>query len=174
MQETRAIFHAYVGGIYIDSGAAVVYEWIAQLLGQYLTSFGGQAPPEPMVVNEKSSPPVRTQTPPPLKKVKAELVSPGPPASSPPPPHPPIFFGSQPLPTPVKQTPPHMPPPMSIPMPPPPSMSRTNPLAPAQPNLPFLPLFNQTAAQRRVSVEYTTQFSGPSHAGTWLVRCVGV
>jgi hypothetical protein len=48
-----------------------------------------------------------------------------------------------------------------------------NPLAPAQPNVAFLPLFNQTAAQRRVTVEYPAEFSGPSHAGRWTVRCVG-
>ncbi|RXW22560.1 hypothetical protein EST38_g3258 [Candolleomyces aberdarensis] len=38
-KETRAIFHAYVGGLYQDSGAGVAYQWIAQLLEQYLTSF---------------------------------------------------------------------------------------------------------------------------------------
>jgi len=53
---------------------------------------------------------------------------------------------------------------------PPPSFN--NPLAPAQPNLPFLPLFNQTAAQRKVSVEYPAAFTGPAHAGQWNVQCV--
>ncbi|KAF9015549.1 hypothetical protein BDQ17DRAFT_1230096 [Cyathus striatus] len=47
-----------------------------------------------------------------------------------------------------------------------------NPLAPAQPGLSFLPLFNQTAMQRRVTVEYLPEFCGPSHAGKWTVRCV--
>lgn len=48
-----------------------------------------------------------------------------------------------------------------------------NPLAPAQPGAAFLPLFNQTASQRRVSVDYSAEFSGPSHAGRWTVYCVG-
>ncbi|KAF9457353.1 hypothetical protein BDZ94DRAFT_1326346 [Collybia nuda] len=50
--------------------------------------------------------------------------------------------------------------------------SRPNPLAPAQPGLPFLPLFNQTATQRRVTVDYPAEFSGPPHAGRWTVKCV--
>ncbi|KAJ2932670.1 hypothetical protein H1R20_g4422, partial [Candolleomyces eurysporus] len=37
-KETRAIFHAYVGGLYADSGESVAYQWIAQLLEQYLTN----------------------------------------------------------------------------------------------------------------------------------------
>ncbi|KAF9070962.1 hypothetical protein BDP27DRAFT_1505852 [Rhodocollybia butyracea] len=41
----------------------------------------------------------------------------------------------------------------------------------AQPKLAFLPLFNQTATQRRVMVEYPTVFSGPSHAGAWTATC---
>jgi hypothetical protein len=49
-----------------------------------------------------------------------------------------------------------------------------NPLAPAQPDLPFLPLFNQTVQQRGVSVEYSADFSGPSHSGTWTVDCIGM
>ncbi|KAI0961970.1 hypothetical protein AcV7_000925 [Taiwanofungus camphoratus] len=65
--------------------------------------------------------------------------------------------------------PPNMapPPPMNSPPPLP-----TNPLAPAQPTAAFLPLFNQTANQRRLSVEYPAQFSGPAHAGRWTVQCV--
>ncbi|KIK70786.1 hypothetical protein GYMLUDRAFT_147614 [Collybiopsis luxurians FD-317 M1] len=56
--------------------------------------------------------------------------------------------------------------------PPPPQKKFANPIAPAQPNLAFLPLFNQTATQRRVTVEYPAEFSGPSHAGKWTVKCV--
>ncbi|KAF9064388.1 hypothetical protein BDP27DRAFT_1230513, partial [Rhodocollybia butyracea] len=44
-------------------------------------------------------------------------------------------------------------------------------ITPAQPKLAFLPLFNQTAMQRRVTVEYPTVFSGPSHAGAWTATC---
>ncbi|KAF8920258.1 hypothetical protein CPB85DRAFT_1429065 [Mucidula mucida] len=60
-------------------------------------------------------------------------------------------------------------------LPPPPyqaKLSTPNPMAPAQPGLASLPLFNQTAAQRRVNVEYRADFSGPPHAGKWTVTCV--
>ncbi|KAJ7492792.1 hypothetical protein FB451DRAFT_550434 [Mycena latifolia] len=43
-----------------------------------------------------------------------------------------------------------------------------NPLAPAQPNSPFLPLFNQTASQRGVAVEYAANLI----EGQWVVQCV--
>lgn len=56
---------------------------------------------------------------------------------------------------------------------PPPPAARPNPLAPAQPDAAFLPLFNQEASKRRVSVEYLSEFSGPSHAGRWTVKCIG-
>lgn len=61
------------------------------------------------------------------------------------------------------------PPPPSNPPPPLPQ----NPLNPAQPQTTFLPLFNQTATQRRIAVDYPAAFSGPAHAGRWTVRCVG-
>ena len=91
--------------------------------------------------------PPASRTPPP-KRAKSELRS-----------EPAIFFASQPPPSPpgIRHAPPHLP----------------NPLAPAQPNLPFLPLFNQAAMQRRVTVEYLAEFIGPSHAGRWLVKCIG-
>lgn len=57
------------------------------------------------------------------------------------------------------------------PAPPPPA--RPNPLAPAQPDTAFLPLFNQEASKRRVTVEYLAEFSGKSHAGRWTVKCIG-
>ncbi|OCH94710.1 hypothetical protein OBBRIDRAFT_722201 [Obba rivulosa] len=70
---------------------------------------------------------------------------------------------STPPPQPGTQAPP---PPMNPPPPLP------NPLAPAQPSAAFLPLFNQTANQRRLVVEYPAQFSGPAHAGRWTVQCI--
>ncbi|KAI0734672.1 ribonuclease III domain-containing protein [Fomitopsis betulina] len=82
------------------------------------------------------------------KKVKTEAMSPPPPSMPPPP------------------APIYPPPPMPIPTP------TLNPLAPAQPQTAFLPLFNQTANQRRLTVEYPAQFSGPAHAGRWTVQCV--
>lgn len=54
------------------------------------------------------------------------------------------------------------------------SVIRPNPLAPATPNAPFLPMFNQTANQRGVKVDYTAEFNGPSHAGQWTVQCIGM
>lgn len=74
-------------------------------------------------------------------------------------------------PEPSFQPPPPPPPPTGAPPPPPPP---ANPLAPAQPQTAFLPLFNQTATQRRLPVEYPATFSGPPHAGRWSVRCVGM
>jgi hypothetical protein len=49
-----------------------------------------------------------------------------------------------------------------------PPLALPNPLAPAQPDLPFLPLFNQTASQRGVTLEYPATFSD----GQWFVHCV--
>ncbi|CCL98505.1 uncharacterized protein FIBRA_00504 [Fibroporia radiculosa] len=62
----------------------------------------------------------------------------------------------------------HVPPPPTSAPPPLPA----NPLSPAQPMAAFLPLFNQTANQRRLTVEYPAQFSGPAHAGRWTVKCM--
>jgi len=112
---------------------------------------------------------------PPMKKIKSEPTSP--PKQSLP-----IFFASQPPPSPQREkqissgvTPItkemalfHRPPPPPVRAP----AQLPNPLAPAQPNLPFLPLFNQTASQRRCIVEYPAEFSGPSHAGKWTVKCI--
>jgi hypothetical protein len=143
-QEARSIFYSYIGGIYVEHGLDTVREWVTQLLG---------AEEEGYPESSKSAPLQRLETPPP-KKVKSEEVSP-------------IFVGAQ---------PPRSPPPKFIHSPPPhqiPSMTFPNPLAPAQPSLPFLPLFNQTAAQRRVTVEYPAEFIGPPHAGRWTVRCIG-
>lgn len=55
----------------------------------------------------------------------------------------------------------------------PPKISPPNPLAPAQPHLAFLPLFNQTANQRGLKVDYQAVLVGPPHAGKWDVTCIG-
>lgn len=168
LQETRAILEAYVGGVYIDSGYHALRDWLSKLLAQYLDPNMTNTPGlENETGNEISPPATGIQTPP-VKRVKAEPTSPREES-------PPIFYAKQPLSIPAF-TPPSNPPYQPVHAPPsfhPPGMTRHNPLSPAQPNLPFLPLFNQTASQRRVQVEYLAQFSGPSHAGTWLVRCVG-
>lgn len=129
LQEARALFYAYLGGVYSERGLETVQQWMSRLL---LGQDDGIAPPPD----------------PPPKKIKNEEYSSY--TTSP------IFFGSQPPPSPPRQ----------VPKPP-------NPLSPAQPTLSFLPLFNQMATQRRVTVEYPAEFSGPPHAGQWTVRCVG-
>lgn len=91
------------------------------------------------------------------KKVKTEAFSPPPSAFS--------AYAHAVPPEPVSMPPP--PPPANPPPPLP------NPMTPAQPSTAFLPMFNQTANQRRVFVEYPAQFSGPPHAGRWTVKCVG-
>lgn len=106
---------------------------------------------EPASLNEAEMDPLYT-----FKKVKVDQFSSPPEPAFPPPP---MF------------QPPPPPPPTGAPPPPPPAM---NPLAPAQPQTAFLPLFNQTATQRRLAVEYPATFSGPPHAGRWSVRCVGM
>jgi len=75
-------------------------------------------------------------------------------------------------PEPAAMPPPPPPPPSMNPPPMPPPPNSMNPLAPAQQTTAFLPLFNQTANQRRVFVEYPAVFSGPAHAGRWTVKCV--
>jgi hypothetical protein len=78
----------------------------------------------------------------------------------------PIVPGFSNPPTDFRPLPPHMaPPPQPSPL--------SNPLSPAQPDAPFLPLFNQTASQRRLIVDYPAEFAGPPHAGRWVVKCVG-
>lgn len=148
-QETRAIFCSYVGGLFADRGMEVVQGWIGQLLQEV-----HGVPPEP----SQPVPRPYIDTPP-QKRVKSEDLSASNTSEV-------IFFGSQPPPS----------PPSYIPLRPRPPHSHSplpNPLAPAQPNLPFLPLFNQTAAQRHVTVAYPAEFSGPPHAGRWKVQCVG-
>lgn len=59
--------------------------------------------------------------------------------------------------------------------------SMANPPPPASPPPPlpgnttgvFLASFNQMAAQRGVKIEWTASQSGPGHALTWRVECIG-
>lgn len=107
---------------------------------------------------------------PPQKRIKSECLSP-----------PPGFFRQNASPTtiapttiaPTTSVPTSVPttnvPTTSIPS----TSARPNPLAPAQPKAAFLPLFNQEAAKRRVSIEYLFEFNGQSHAGQWTAKCIG-
>lgn len=148
-QETNSIFYAYIGGLFVGNGADAVNDWIDHLLLQENLNLKE-------TYEEESLQSVEI---PPQKRAKSETMSPLL--------QPTIFFASQPppSPSPPRREPPHLPvaPPIVSP----------NPLAPAQPGLPFLPLFNQAATQRRVKVEYVPEFNGPSHAGRWTVQCVG-
>lgn len=133
-------------------------KWIDALLADLLADISTRPPPP----NTAPPPPPPSTPPPPSKRLKSEPMS----EFVPPPEPAPIFFASQPPPSPVaafrpprieRQAPPHLP----------------NPLAPAQPGLAFLPLFNETATRRGVTVDYPSEFYGPSHAGQWTVQCVG-
>lgn len=134
--------------MYVSSGPRVLNEWLSALLGHEVEIFWDHF--------DKTDSPHRQSTPP-SKKVKSEYDSP------------PLngarFYLPQPPAYPQHETmqPTATSKPVFIP----------NPMAPAQPTLPFLPLFNQAAMQRRVNVEYQAEFSGPSHAGRWAVKCIG-
>ncbi|KAG6854235.1 hypothetical protein C0991_009253 [Blastosporella zonata] len=166
-KETRSLFCAYVGGVYAENGIETVQEWMSHLLisEDYLSSGFHPSEQHPLPI-EPPSKKAKSEQPPPYHSTYAPHQST------------PIFFASQPPPSPPtdrhRQQPPHMHPhpPSAVPHVPPPQVPLPNPLAPAQPTLPFLPLFNQTAAQRRVVVEYPAEFSGPPHAGQWNVRCI--
>lgn len=146
-QEARSIFTSYVAGVMVDSGMDVLQEWIDKLVDTVLLL--SQPPTAPPLQHANASPP--------SKRIRNDGSTT----------EPPIFFGSQ---------PPSSPPKHDL-LPRAPSLAPRsqfpNPLAPAQPHLPFLPLFNQTAAQRRVTVEYPADSSGPAHALRWTVQCVG-
>lgn len=172
VQEGRLLFLAYLGAVFCEHGLTVVQRWIGALLRLSVSVFNDGRTLElgPADFEEQSG-----------KRPKVEESMQG--------------FSTQPLqhalpslsttykPThynPYSQTGllPPPPPPPSVPppvQPPPPKgmPSFTNPLAPAQPHLAFLPLFNQTAIQRGLGVTYPASFSGPPHAGKWNVTCVG-
>ena len=176
-QEGRTLFMTYVGALCIQSGYNVVQDWVNQLL-------------EPSEKRVKNDPPLTLPSPLPQQVGAPPNVAAASQAR---------FFSqfksdtptfSQPSPR-VSQPPPYMPgsnnpfsnanglfPPQPAgtsfqPQPPPPS-TKPPPLPPT-PNqqVSFLPLFNQTASQRRLGVEYNPQFFGPPHAGKWHVKCLG-
>lgn len=176
-QEGRLLFVSYVGALCIQSGYNVVQDWINQLL----------EPSEKRVKSEPStalpSPLPQQIGPPPdvaaasqarfMNQFKSDTPTysqPSPRISQPPP----YISGSnnafsnanglfppQPAGTSFQPPPPATKPP---PLPPTPTQN---------PQVSFLPLFNQTASQRRLGVEYTAQFFGPPHAGKWHVKCLG-
>ncbi|TFY68139.1 hypothetical protein EVG20_g3684 [Dentipellis fragilis] len=67
---------------------------------------------------------------------------------------------------------PSQPPPPLEPAPPLPQAAHPNPLTPAQPSTAFLPIFNQTAMQRRLLVTWQAASTGPPHAPAWSAECI--
>ncbi|KAL1951472.1 hypothetical protein VTO73DRAFT_621 [Trametes versicolor] len=146
-EETRILFNSYVGAVFVGGGYKAVRDWIGALVDPQAQP-GAQSGLSPEPEN---------------KRVKVEPMGMGmgfgqPQAS---------YWGQPPPPSMYGQPPPP-PPPASAP----PPLPMFNPLAPAQPHSAFLPLFNQTAQQRRLEVQYPAQFSGPAHAGRWTVLCL--
>ncbi|KAG1749820.1 uncharacterized protein EDB91DRAFT_1109846 [Suillus paluster] len=185
-EEGRLIFNAYLGAVFTEHGLQTVQEWIGGLLRLSTTILNDYQDMDVDVVPIASKP---TSPAPTSKRVKIEEPSAPPPPlpSFPPPPmhQPPVQSRFSTLPpqslpprtnfpqlTQTTHYNPYMrPPPLSRP-PSPPRISPPNPLAPAQPHLAFLPLFNQTAHQRGVSVSYSAVLVGPPHSGKWNVTCV--
>lgn len=175
IQQGRLLFLAYLGAVFSERGLTTVQQWIGALLRLAINLFkdGATSDLGPADFEEQSG-----------KRPKVAELLQG--FSTQPLQHalPSLSTGYQPthynpysqttgsLPLPQPPPPPSAPPPMQ---PPPPKgmPSFGNPLAPAQPHSAFLPLFNQTATQRGLSVGYPATFSGPPHAGKWHVTCVG-
>ncbi|KAF9527781.1 hypothetical protein CPB83DRAFT_855615 [Crepidotus variabilis] len=161
-----AVFYAYVGALFTSSGPEATHSWIDCLLSQ-----------EALIQPETAIKPDLSPMPPihPQKRVKSETMSPPPSSSSWRIPAAPIVgptslssrpaahFTAQPSPSPSAFKP--LPSRNAKP-------TLPNPLAPAQPQAAFLPLFNQAATKRKVTVEYLAEFSGLKHAGNWTVKCI--
>ncbi|KAL0580819.1 hypothetical protein V5O48_001195 [Marasmius crinis-equi] len=211
-EETRLLFYAVAGGIYVGSGLEAICDWLDRLLGG--SGEGNHSDHATIQPPPSGPPPTYRPSTPPQKRIKAEslpvqssfVAAPSNNMGAG------IFFAQQPPATPQNQnqnrqtsfmtafnnayprasvtavaqpypTVGGAPPnqhhyqqqqswqrPQAAPAPQ--SNATYNPLSPAQPHLAFLPLFNQTAAQRKVKVDYQAQFAGPSHAGKWTVQCV--
>lgn len=177
VQQGRLLFLAYLGAVFCEGGLATVQQWLGALLRLSVSVFkdGATSDLGPTDFEEQSG--KRPKVEESLQGFSTQPLQHALPSLS-------IGYkpthynpysqttGSLPLPPPPPPPPPSIPPPIQ---PPPPKgmPSFGNPLAPAQPHLAFLPLFNQTATQRGLSVGYPATFSGPPHAGKWHVSCVG-
>ena len=176
-QEGRKLFLAYVGALTIQSGYNVVQDWVNQLLEPSEKRVKNEPPPvtipSPLPQNVRPPPNVGAAS---LARLYGQFKSDTPTFSQPSPrlnpisPFPPgpgnIFSTDK---SPFPQSP-------GTPLQsqPPPPTTKPPPLPPT-PNqqISFLPLFNQTASQRRLTVDYIPQFYGPPHAGKWHVKCMG-
>jgi len=143
-QEGRLLFTSYVGAVFAQCGMVAVQGWISQLI---------EPPPE------KSNDPDLL-----FKRVKNEPTPLGIPPQQPPLSSP-AYALHQAHYNPSIPSYSQMPPQPSQPPPPLPNTPQNQPIS-------FLPMFNQTANQRRLGVEYQAQFFGPPHAGRWTVKCM--
>ncbi|KAI0720007.1 hypothetical protein C8T65DRAFT_23452 [Cerioporus squamosus] len=146
-KETRHIMDAYVGAVCVGGGFSDVLSWVGRLVDpQAAAQYQEPESKRPKVEQPASYNPFTYPQPAPHSQSSYNVYG-------------------------APQQPATIPPPMPI-APPPPLPTYSNPLAPAQPQSAFLPLFNQTAQQRRLEVQYPAQFSGPAHAGRWTVQCL--
>lgn len=174
--EGRHLFMAYVGALCVQSGYNVVQDWINQLLEPSEKRVRNEPPP----LTVPSPLPQQVGAPPNVAAAsQARLYGqfkPDTPTFSQPSPRvnqpPPYMSGGNPFSSDHGSFPPKPAATSHQPQPPPPT-TKPPPLPPT-PNqqISFLPLFNQTASQRRLGVEYTAQFFGPPHAGKWHVKCL--
>lgn len=174
-QEGRLLFCAYVGALCIQSGYNVVQDWINQLLEPSEKRVKNEPPafsvPSPLPQNVGAPADIREVS---LARIRNQFTGtptfsqPSPRASLPPP-----YTGSN---NPFSNSSGSLPTKVASPVQaqPPPPTTKPPPLPPT-PNqqISFLPLFNQTASQRRLGVEYVPEFHGPPHAGKWHVKCIG-
>jgi len=173
-QQGRLLFLAYLGAVFCERGLTIVRQWVGALLQLSVSVFGDRGMPDlgPVDFEEQSG--KRPKVEESLQGFSTQLqhALPSLSISYKPTHYNPYSQTSGSLPPPPPPPPPSIPPPVQPP--PPKGMPNFgNPLAPAQPHLAFLPLFNQTAIQRGLSVTYPASFSGPPHAGKWNVTCVG-
>ncbi|KAJ8474516.1 hypothetical protein ONZ51_g7179 [Trametes cubensis] len=148
-EETRRLFDSYVGAVFIGEGFQSIRRWVGALVDPKAQSTSMQAQQG-------------LHSEPELKRPKVEPAAYGGLRGGYMPSAPP-FQGQPPMYPQPPQT--YFPP--APPLPPPPLPPST-----PQPHSAFLPLFNQTAQQRRLEVTYPAQFTGPPHAGRWTVQCV--
>jgi hypothetical protein len=171
-QETHLLFASYVGAVFLQHGMKECNAWISRLMEP-----SSEPPPLPGADAAHGGPSFDQAPPPwPSQQPYQPIAAPPPPPNMPPPP-PPSF-----------PPPPNPPPPAfassdvasSATMPS--SSGYSNPYAtppsfgssasdPAR--VAFLPMFNQAATQRRLIVDYPSTFTGPPHAGRWVVKCMG-
>lgn len=167
-EQGRLLFLAYLAAVFEERGLGDVQKWIGALLRLTTDAFEEFHSIElgPDEFEEQAGKRVKVEEPAPGLSALPMKLTPPPKAAFEFPRHynPYANQPAQPL-----SAPPPLPP---QPPPPPQPPFTSNPLAPAQPHLAFLPLFNQTASQRGLSVEYPATFIGPPHAGKWNVACI--